>query len=670
VAFEPKKVAVVGAGEMGHGIAELFAAHGYDVCLTDKYPNALAKAKDRISASLERSAEKGRLTPAQVEDAKSRISFVEDLRTAVSGAGLVIEAVPENQQLKETILKEIAESAGEDTIIASNTSNIRISDIARSVPRPERIAGMHFFNPPMVMKLVELVPGEKTDSAVLEKLALVCNEIGRTPVRVLKDSPGFIVNRINAAEMLFFCLVLDRGVATPEEVDKFARAQGLPRGPYELLDFVGLDVAWDSLSYFAKAISPEYRKGRVLGQMVESGRLGRKTGRGFYDWSSGKAELGGASATEKVSIMDIFAIEINEATKLIEEGVARPEDIEKGVVLGMGRPFGPITVAKDLSNAEVRSKLEELASVYDCKVFSPSRSILAGRLREAVEGRLGGEGGVKPGASEDSRGGAPTARPPEHGPVLIERLGSGVSRMVLNRPKFNTINKDVLEEIDRALSELWDDTQTRIVIVTGSGSVFSAGADLSQYFDSQLAFMKFMKEGERVFKRLTQFPHLTIAVLKGYALGGGLELAMSCDLRLATEDVDLGLPEVRRGLVPGLSGTQRMTRLIGLARASEIVLTGERLNGRRALEIGLVNKLIPAGDPDEYAIRYAKELSSALAPVAVALAKGLLNQGTEAPTDVGLEMEALSSGILFGTKDLREGISAFLGKRKPEFEGR
>jgi len=159
--------------------------------------------------------------------------------------------------------------------------------------------------------------------------------------------------------------------------------------------------------------------------------------------------------------------------------------------------------------------------------------------------------------------------------------------------------------------------------------------------------------------------------VKGYALGGGLELAMSCDLRLATEDVKLGLPEVTLGLVPGWSGTQRMAKLIGLSRASNLILTGERISGRQAYEIGLVNRLVPASsDPDDYALQFCNELSSTLAPVATSLAKRLINKGTEVPSDIGLEMEALSFGLLFGTDDLKEGVSAFLSKRKPEYKGK
>jgi enoyl-CoA hydratase / 3-hydroxyacyl-CoA dehydrogenase len=666
--MEIKKVAVIGAGDMGHGIGQLFATGGYEVTMMDKYPEMLEKAKERIGASLQRWVERGRVTKEQADAISSRIKYTGNLSEAVSGADLVVEAVPESLELKRSVVKDVFAHAPDGAIFASNTSNIRISDIASGASRPERVVGMHFFNPPTSMKLVEVIPGTKTDPAVMDAVADVSAKIGRTPVKVLKDSPGFIVNRLLAADSLFLCLILDKGVATPAELDTYFRSQGMPMGPYELTDFVGIDIAADQLSYFAQTLSPEYGKGITFAKMVKEGNLGKKTGKGFYDWSTSRAAIPKATATDKVSTMDTFAIEINEAVKLIEEGVAMPEDIEKGYTLGRNFPFGPISVAKDLTNAEVKSKLEELATKFDCKIFAPAHAIQEGKLRDAIEGRLSPQPAAAQAAKAESKA-APEA-PKAGGPILLERLQGGVARIVLNRPKYNTINGEVLDGLDRIITEIWGDPEIRVVVVTGEGSIFSSGADLGQFFSNQVAFMEFNRRGERIMRRLTELPKLTIAVMKGYALGGGLELAASCDIRLATEDVQIGFPEVTRGIVPGWSGTQRIPRLIGLTQAASLVLTSERVKGQRAVEIGLATKLIPPGDPDEYALKYAAELAQSQAPVAVMLAKRLLNKGAEVPSDVGLEMEAAALGILFGTEDIKEGVAAFLAKRKAEFKGK
>lgn len=658
-----EKVAVIGAGDMGHGIAELFAVSGFEVTLMDKFPQALDRAKERVSASLAKMVERGRLTKEGADAAFSRLRFSGEMTSALSEATLVVEAVPESLELKRSVFREVDSLAPPGAVIASNTSNIRISELAAAVTRPEKVVGMHFFNPPMVMKLVEVIPGEKTDKAVVEKLVEVCGRLGRTPVRVMKDSPGFIVNRINAADTLFFCLLLDNKVATPPEVDAFARAQGLPMGPYELLDFVGIDIGADSLAYFAKALSPEYGKGAAFDRMVKAGTLGKKTGKGFYDWSSGRAAIPKAEPTDRVSIMDIFALEVNESVKLIEEGVAGPEDVERAVVLGMNRPFGPISVAKDLSNAEVKAKLEELASRFQCAVFAPTKSIVDGKLRDAIEGRLS----RAQAAAEPERVGAPRATV---GGVRVEKLAGGVAKVVLSRPKLNTINGEVIQRLGEITDELSSDPEVRVVVITGEGSVFCAGADLSQFFSSSASFMDFAKKGARLMRKISEMPKLTIAVLKGHALGGGLELALSCDVRIATEDVEIGFPELSRGLVPAWSGSQRLPKLLGLSQANFMILTGERVKGKRAYEMGLVNRLAPSEDPDEFAVRYASELAMQQAPVAVKLAKVLLNKGAEVPMDDGLDMEAMAAGLLFATDDLREGISAFLGKRKPEFKGK
>ena len=668
--MEITRVTVVGAGDMGHGIAELFAVNGFDVTLVDKFPQALERGRERIAASLDKMVERGKLTREQADASLKRLTYAGETGSAVSGADLVVEAVPESPELKKDVFREVSDRAPRSAILASNTSNIKISDLAEAAAGPERVVGMHFFPPPMVWKLVEVIPGAKTDPAVEQKAVEVCGAIGRTAIKVAKDSPGFIVNRINAADTLFFCLVLDRGLATPPEVDTFAKGQGLPMGPYELMDFVGVDVAADSLSYFAQALSPEYAKGKAFGSMSKAGLLGKKAGKGFYDWSTGRAQIPKAQATDKISIMDIFALEINEAVKLIEEGVATPDDVERSVVLGMNRPFGPISVAKDLSNAEVKSKLDELAKSFDCAIFAPARSIAEGRLRDAIEGRLAP---AAEGARANATAGVapPTVRGMKGtGAVRLERLPGGVARVIITRPRLNLINDEVLEGLDRTITELWSDPEVRVVIVTGEGSVFSAGFEMTKFVSNAPSMMEFARKGERTLRRFSEVPKLTIAVLKGYALGGGLELALSCDLRLATEDVELRFPELTRGLVPAWSGTQRLARLIGLSRASSMILACESVSGKRAYEIGLVSQVLPQGDPDDLAVRYASELASSEAPVAVMLAKKLLNKGAEVPSDVGLEMEEMAAGVLFGTEDLKEGISAFLGKRKPDFKGK
>ncbi|MEM0077783.1 MAG: 3-hydroxyacyl-CoA dehydrogenase/enoyl-CoA hydratase family protein [Thermoplasmata archaeon] len=659
--MEIRTVAIVGSGEMGHGIAEVFAINGFTVHLEDISKEMLEKAINEIKDSLEKLSKKGNLKES-VENILSRISTYTDLESAVKDSDLVIEAVPEIEELKRKIFKDLEKFTRPDTILTSNTSNIKITDIASSLNNRGRVAGLHFFNPPVLMKLVEVIKGNDTTDETMNILYDLVKKIGKIPVKVMKDSPGFIVNRINAPDMLLFCLLIENNVASPEEIDAFAKLQGLPMGPYELIDYVGIDVVYHSMEYYAKTLNPEYKKCKVYEDLYNKKMLGKKTGKGFYDWSAGRPHIDTKKATDKVSLMDIFAVEINEAVKLIEEGVATPEDIEIGVKYGLNRAFGPISVAKSLTNAEVKAKLEELSKKFNCNIFEPAESIKNGKMRDAIEGRLKKIEEKKVEVKEEK------ALQTQYNTIIVEKFPYKVARITLNRPKHNTINNELLDDLEKAIKSLWDDNEISVVILTGQGTTFSAGADLSQYFPSSFQFLEFSRKGERIFRLLSEMPKLTIAVMKGYALGGGFELSLACDLRLGTEDVQIGFPEVTLGLIPAWGGSQKLARVIGLGRAMELIITGQRIDGKNAFSIGIINKLIK--DTENEPLEYAKKIAENSAPISIALAKRLLNKGVEVPMDVGLEMESFAAGVLFSTEDLKEGISSFLQKKKPEFKGR
>ncbi len=658
-----EKVAVVGAGEMGHGIAELFAMSGYSVSLIDVSQDALDRALQAMMDSLQRFVKKGSMTEDTAHGIVSSIKTFTKIEEGVSDADLIIEAVPEKIEIKEAVFSQISAHARTDAIIGSNTSNIRITELSKGVTNPSRFLGVHFFNPPIVMKLVEVIKGESTSDDTVDTIYELIKGLGKVPVKVKKDVAGFIVNRISAPELLYFCLVLDRGIARPEEVDLFARSQGLPMGPYELMDFVGLDVVYDSMVYYSSEISQDYGKCSTIKRMVESGLIGRKTGRGFYEWKSGKAVIGSAAPTDKVTLMDVMLLEVNEAVKLIEMGVASPDDIETAVKLGLNRPFGPISVAKSLTSAEARERLEQLSKEFQCSVFEPAASIKEGKLRDAIEGKL------QPAAPQAPVQQQAAQQAGEYKSIMVEKVADRIVRISLNRPKLNLISLDVIDELDMAIDELWNDRETFVVLISGTGANFSAGADLSAYFANSISFMEFSRKGERVFRKLTEIPKIVIASLKGYVLGGGFELSLACDIRVSASNSVIGFPEVTLGLVPGWGGTQRLTRLAGASRAMRLILTGERISGKDAYDMGLVAKLFD-GDVDAEALKYAQEIASASAPIAAALAKGLINKAAEVPEDVGLDMESTAMGILYSTDDLKEGVSALLSKRKPVYKGK
>ncbi len=663
---EIKKATVIGAGEMGHGIAEIFLINGYNVYLVDINEQALLKSKQLIEESLNKFVERGKLKPEDLTRFMNNLKLSTSIEESVKDAEIIIEAVPEKIEIKADVLSRASKFAKADAIIGTNTSNIKITDLSQYVSSPWRFLGTHFFNPPVIMKLVELVKGEKTDDKILDKVYNLMKSFGKEPIKVMKDTPGFIVNRISAPELLFFCLVVDQNLAKPEEIDAFAKEQGLPMGPYELMDYVGLDVVYDSLLYFSKVISPDYGKCKTVGELVKQGRLGKKSGYGFYQWSGGKAIIPKAAASDKVNLLDVLVLEVNEAVKLIEEKVATPEDIETAVKLGLNRPFGPITVAKSLTNDEVKSKLLELYQKFNCEVFKPAKSIEEGKLKDVIEGRYKPEkSGEKEKAEIEQQATSSAFKF-----IRLENLGNHVLRISIDRPKRNFLSPDVIEELDKAIESVWNDRDIWIVVLTGAGSDFSAGADLSTYIADGMQFIEFSRKGERVFRKLAEIPKVTIAEMKGYVLGGGFELALACDIRVASSDAIIGFPETTLGLLPGWGGTQRLAKLTNMNTALWLILTGKKISGEDALKLGIVSQVYDKSVIDDETIKLAKEIASNNAPIAEALAKRLINKATEVPMDIGLEWESTAFGILFNTEDLKEGISSLFEKRKPNFRGR
>jgi len=240
----------------------------------------------------------------------------------------------------------------------------------------------------------------------------------------------------------------------------------------------------------------------------------------------------------------------------------------------------------------------------------------------------------------------------------------------LNRPdKLNAINEQLMKDLRQAVDELVADDQIRVIIITGLGKAFCAGADISQFKTlNGLTAWEFAKKGRELIDYIENLPKPTIAMINGYALGGGLELAMACDIRIAAEEAQVGLPEITLGIYPGFGGTQRLIRLIGKGKAMEMMMTGDRIPAREAERLGLVNKVVPLTELEKETRNFAIKLAEK-PPVALKLVKLLVNQGLDIPILAGLNMESLGWGVVFSTEDAKEGVNAFFEKRKPNFKG-
>jgi 3-hydroxypropionyl-coenzyme A dehydratase len=251
------------------------------------------------------------------------------------------------------------------------------------------------------------------------------------------------------------------------------------------------------------------------------------------------------------------------------------------------------------------------------------------------------------------------------------KIENGIGWIILNRPdKLNAINLKMLEELEEVTKNFEENNDVKIIIFTGNGKAFSAGADISQFKElNSISAWNFAKKGRRVIDYIESVSKPTIAMINGYALGGGLELALACDFRIAAEEASLGLPEINLGIYPGFGGTQRLVRAIGKAKAMELMMIGDRISAKEAERIGLVNKVVSLSSLKEETIKFAGKLMEK-SPIALAILKHVILYGNDSPLLDGLNMESLGWGVAFSTEDEKEGVNAFLEKRKAVFKGK
>ncbi|MEM2029925.1 MAG: 3-hydroxyacyl-CoA dehydrogenase NAD-binding domain-containing protein [Archaeoglobaceae archaeon] len=644
-----KKIAVLGAGTMGHGIAQVCATAGFGVVVRDIKQEFLDKAKDAIAKNLSKAVSKGKMSEDKAKEILGKIKFTLSIEEAVKDADLVIEAVPEIMDLKKQVFAEVQKFAKPECIFASNTSGLSITELGNSTDRPEKFVGLHFFNPPVVMQLVEVIKGEKTSEETIAKAVDFVKKIGKVPVVVKKDVPGFIVNRILVPYLTLAIDDVDKGVAKPEQIDSvFTTKYAFPMGPIELSDFVGLDIL-----YFAGQQWGLVPVSETLKKKFEAKELGMKTGKGFYDWSAGRPKI---SKAEGYDELRLIAPMVNIAAELIELGVADAKEIDTAMKLGTNMPKGVCELGDEIGLDVILAKLEQLYKEKGYEILKP-RELLK---KMVAEGKLGIRAG---------RGFYDYAKI-VYKNIEVQKEGY-IAKLILNRPqKLNAMDFATLEEISNALKELEKDEEVRVLIITGAGDkAFSAGFDLQTATELTPAkAVEISMKGNEVFSQLERFPKPTIAAINGYAFGGGCELALACDFRIMKRGAKIGLTELSLALIPGWGGTQRLPKIVGVAKAKEMIMLAKRIDADEAEKIGLAK----AVDPDKFeseVMSLAKQLSE-MPPISLKAAKFAINFGYELPTDVGKVIEVLAFGLATSTQDVIEGISAFFQRRKPEFKGK
>ena len=365
--MEIKNITVLGSGIMGHGIAQVSAMAGYNVVLRDIEQQFLDKAMGKIKWSLDKLVSKEKISEDQRDEIFSRIKPIVDLNDAVHDSDLVIEAVPEIMDLKKKVYAELDKVANNRVIFASNTSTLPITEIADTISRPEKFIGIHFFNPPQLMKLVEVIPGQKTSDDVTDLTINFVKSVNKTPVICRKDVPGFIVNRLFIPLVHEACYIMERQKIQQMEIDSAVKFNlGFPMGIFELADFTGLDVIHKATVEMhtrdKKVISPH----PSIEQLFNEKKLGQKSGEGFYKYSDDKYEripLSEESA-QKCNPTQIIANILNNAAWLVTNNASDIDEIEKAASLGLGLKKPLFDTAKEIGIKKIVEELKELSKKY------------------------------------------------------------------------------------------------------------------------------------------------------------------------------------------------------------------------------------------------------------------------------------------------------------------
>ncbi len=687
------KAAVVGAGTMGGQIAQTIAAAGFPVILKDIDQDlvqaGLDEARKVTEGQVGRLVKKERITAeqgaAQIEEILGRI----DGTTSYVGFGdvdFVIEAVPERMEIKQAVFAELDAHTPGHAILASNTSSLSIAEIGEATLRPDKVVGFHYFYPASVMPLVEIVEGDETSSETVTAALTFAQAIRKQPITCL-EVPGFVVNRILMASMSELWREQEAKKLSIKAIDEGVGAAGVvPMGPYFLINLLGLDTVLHVVQHIADAYGEErFYVPQGMQKLVSEGKLGAKSGGEGLFSSSGEPNLKGENEPDVAELVELLTLKtFVEAALVLQEGVATHRDIDFGMMAGAGldprRGLMPPFMKADAEGLDsVLARLERAAERHGERFTPPTvlrRLVAQGRLgQKSGQGfyaypQPNAEDSVPPteviklelGQASSSANGQ-TARCPEG--VAIAWLANG---------QMNSISPQVIEDLGKVWQRIKDGAGRdgavpvrALVIASSNPFLFSAGADIKAFTSMDPASgEQLVHAAHALFRELGSEGVATIAAVNGLAFGGGCELAMACDVRIAARSAIFGQPEIKLGIIPGFGGTQRLPRLVGENKALEMNLVGDPIMAEEAFELGLVNRIVDDHELLDTALAWARKLAGQ-APLAVEQIKRVSGAGD---LDEGIEAEKRGFATVFASADAQEGISAFLGKRAPHFQGR
>jgi enoyl-CoA hydratase / 3-hydroxyacyl-CoA dehydrogenase len=662
------KAAVVGAGTMGGQIAQTIAASGTPVVLKDVKDElvqaGLDEARNVTQGQVAGLVKKGKLTEeqasAQVQEVIGRIHGA----TTYDGFGdvdFVIEAVPERMEIKQAVFAELDAVTPGHAILASNTSSLSITEIGEATNRPDKVVGFHYFYPASVMPLIEIVEGDDTSAETVGVAVNFAQAIRKQPI-ACAEVPGFVVNRILNSGISEIWREQEEKALSIKAIDEGVGAAGVvPMGPYFLVNLLGLDTVLHVAEHLRESYGDRFYVPKGMQRLVADGKLGAKTGGDGVYTPTGEPALDGDAQPDVDELVELLTLKtFVEACLVLDEGVATHRDIDVGMMAGAGldprRGLFPPFMKADLEGLDVILERLETATEHHGERFAPPLVL----RRLVAQGRLGQKSGqgFYPYAQPDDEQPGEAVKLETRGDVAIAWLGNGL---------MNSIAPQVIVDLGAVWKRVESSGVRALVIASSNPLLFSAGADIKAFTSmDEAAGRELLDTAHALLRGFERSSVVTIAAVNGLAFGGGCELAMACDVRIAAQSALFGQPEVKLGIIPGFGGTQRLARLVGENKALEMNLVGDAIGAEEAYVFGLVNRVVLDHELLDTALAWARKLAGQ-APLAVGAIKEV---SARADLDEGIEAEKAGFGAVFASEDAREGIGAFLGKRQPTWSGR
>ncbi len=663
------KAAVVGAGTMGGQIAQTIAAAGIPVVLKDiddaLVQAGLEEARNVTAGQVGKLAEKGKITAEQatlqIEEILGRIHGTTSY-APFGDVDFVIEAVPERMEIKQSVFAELDAATPGHAILASNTSSLSITEIGEATLRPEKVVGFHYFYPASMMPLIEIVEGEESSAETVSAAITFAQAIRKQPI-TCAEVPGFVVNRIlNSGTSEIWREQEEKGLSIKAIDEGLGGAGVIPIGPYQLINLLGLDTVLHVAEHLVASYGEErFYVPKGMQKLVADGKLGAKTGgNGFYT-PEGEANVSGDAEPDISELVEMLSLKtFLEACLVLEEGVATHRDIDFGMMAGAGldprRGLLPPFMKADSEGLDTILERMENAAERHGERFTPPTIL----RRLVAQGRLGQKSGQGFYAYPQ-----PDAEQPAE-VVKLETRPDGVAIAWLANGQMNSISPQVVEDLGKVWQSVKDGGVRALVIASSNPFLYCAGADIKAFTQmDEVGGAELLNGAHALFRELGSQGVATIAAVNGLAFGGGCELAMACDVRIAARSAIFGQPEIKLGIIPGFGGTQRLPRLVGTNKALEMNLVGDPILADEAFELGLVNRLVEDHELLDTALMWARKLA-AQAPLALEQIKRVSGAGD---LDEGIESEKGAFAAVFASGDAKEGISAFLGKRAPHFKG-